>query len=474
MSETSSPHDSPKELRRTITTTLLFFYVLGDVLGSGVYVLIGAVAGEVGGAFWLSFALGVSVAAITGLAYAELATKYPQAAGAALYVQRAFGVKPLAFLVMVSFLAASFAAAGSLSVGFASYFGELWDAPPPLLVSLAFVLVLALVNYYGITESVVVTMVMTVVEVLGLAIVVAIGLWYVSDGGADWSSLVEFDTGAVNPVFALLAGVALAFFAMTGFENVVNVAEETITPQRAFPRALVGGMLAAGVIYVLVAIAAQLVVGADDLAASDVALLEVVRADVIPVPLTFLTVLFSVIACVAIANTTLVAVVTQPRVLYGMAKEDVVPRAFSRLHPTRRSPWVGLIFSFAVVASLLLIGSAVVASGGGIDLVERLAGVTVVFLLFIYVLVILAALRLGHRDETPETFRAPRWLLVPGLVANAGLLVYVVYDDWTALLWCGGLLAVGVVLLVVQTVFGNRMTPTSEEVAGTGRAQEDA
>lgn len=474
MSETSTPSRSPKELKRSITTTLLFFYVLGDVLGSGVYVLIGAVAGEVGGAFWLSFALGVSVAAITGLAYAELATKYPQAAGAALYVQRAFGVKPLAFLVMVSFLAASFAAAGSLSVGFASYFGELWDAPPPLLVSLAFLLCLALVNYFGITESVVVTMLMTVVEVLGLAIVVGIGLWYVSDGGADWGSLLEFDTGAANPVFALLAGVALAFFAMTGFENVVNVAEETIKPQRAFPRALVGGMLAAGVIYVLVAIAAQLVVGADDLASSDVALLEVVRADVIPIPLTFLTVLFSVIACVAIANTTLVAVVTQPRVLYGMAKEDVVPRAFSRLHPARRSPWVGLVFSFTVVATLLVVGSVVVASGGGINLVEQLANVTVVFLLFIYCLVILAALKLGQRDETPETFHAPRWLLVPGLVANAGLLVYVVADDWTALVWCGGLLLVGVLLLVVQTVFGNRMTPTSEEVTGAGRAQEDA
>lgn len=453
---TTTPTRSRRGLKRTITTTLLFFYVLGDVLGSGVYVLIGAVSGAVGGAFWIAFAVGVSVAAVTGLAYAELATKYPQAAGAALYVQRAFNNKPLAFLVMVSFLAASFAAAGSLSVGFASYFGELWAMPPALLVALLFLLCLSLVNYFGITESVVITMIMTIVEIAGLAIVVGIGIWFVLTQEPDFGHLVEFDTGAANPIFAVVAGVALAFFAMTGFENVVNVAEETIRPQKAFPRALVGGMLAAGVIYVLVAVSAALVVGADRLASSDVALLEVVKADVVPLPVTAMTLLFAAIACVAIANTTLVAVVTQPRVLYGMAREDVVPRPFARLHPDHRSPWVGLIFSFTIVAALLVIGTLVVASGGGIDLIERLATVTVVFLLFIYCLVILAALKLSGHDETDKTFRAPRWLLVPGLLANAVLLWYVIDDDPSSLLWCGGLVAVGVVLLLVQTLTSNR------------------
>ena len=118
----------------------LFFYTLGDVLGSGIYVLIGLVAAAVGGAFWIAFALGVTVAAITGAAYAELVTKYPQAAGASLYVNKAFGNRPLTFLVTVSFLAASMAASGSLAAGFASYFDDLVvGGPPALLVSLVFV-----------------------------------------------------------------------------------------------------------------------------------------------------------------------------------------------------------------------------------------------------------------------------------------------------------------------------------------------
>ena len=457
MSSTSSPATAESEsgsdvtLNRTITTKLLFFYVLGDVLGSGVYVLIGTVAGKVGGAFWVAFGVGVTVAAVTGLAYAELATKYPKAAGAALYVHRAFGNRPLAFLVTVSFLSASFAAAGSLCVGFASYFLQLWDVPPALLVSLLFLLVLAIVNFIGITESVVANLLMTLVEISGLVIIVAIGIWFIATSEPDYGRLVDFESTA-NPIFAIIAGVALAFFAMTGFENVVNVAEETINPQKSFPRALIGGMLAAGVIYVLVAAVASLVVGAADLGTSDVALLEVVKADVVPLPVTMMTTLFAVIACIAIANTTLVAVVTQPRVLYGMANEKVVPRIFARLHPTRRSPVVGLVFSFLVVATLLVIGTLVVSGSGGIDLISRLATVTVVLLLFIYCLVILAALKLGGQDETDKTFRAPRWLLVPGLVANIVLLGYVVIDDPASLLWCAGLIAVGGVLLVAQVV----------------------
>src|SRR5690606_37766617 len=145
----------------------------------GIYVLIGSVAGVVGGAFWIAFGAGVSIAALTGLAYAELATKYPRAAGAALYVNQAFGNRVLTFLVTVSFLAASFAAAGSLATGFAQYFGQLWELPPGLLVAVCFLVLLSVVNFLGITESVVANMVMTFVEVAGLVIIVGIGIWYV-------------------------------------------------------------------------------------------------------------------------------------------------------------------------------------------------------------------------------------------------------------------------------------------------------
>ena len=445
-------------LKRSITGRQLFFYTLGDVLGSGIYVLIGLVAAAVGGAFWIAFAVGITIAAITGTAYAELVTKYPKAAGAALYVNKAFGNRTLTFLVTVSFLSASFAAAGSLASGFAAYFAELWPGPPALLVTLVFVALLTVVNLVGITESVVLNMLMAFVEIAGLLIIMVIGIWYVAEGSAEFGTLVDVSADG-NLGLAVLAGVALSFFAMTGFENTANVAEETIDPHRSFPRSLVGGMVVAGLVYVLVSIAAALTVDTDTLAGSDAALLEVVEKGVLPVSTGVMSDLFAVIAMIAITNTTLVAIVTQPRILYGMANEDVVPGVFATISASRRSPWVGLLFSAAVVGSLLVAGTLVLESGSALNIVERLALVTVLFLLFIYMLVIVSALKLRGQDESEDTFRANTALLVVGLLGNAAILAWSVYDDPAALLWCAALIGVGVVLFVLEKVFGRSEEP---------------
>jgi amino acid transporter len=460
-------------LRRSITGGQLFFYTLGDVLGSGIYVLIGLVAAAVGGAFWIAFALGVTVAAITGSAYAELVTKYPQAAGASLYVKKAFGSTALTFLVTVSFLAASFAATGSLATGFASYFATLWDGPPALLVSLLFVLALVVVNFIGITESVVMNMLMTFVEVAGLLIVLVIGIWFIAQGDADFGVLADISVSG-NPALAVLAGIAFSFFAMTGFENTANVAEETIDPHRAFPRSLVGGMVVAGLVYILVSMAAALTVPTDVLANSDAALLEVVRQGILPFSTDFMTTLFSVIALVAITNTTLVTIVTQPRILYGMAKEDVVPGVFAKIHATRRSPWVGLLFSGAVVAALLVTGSILLEAGGNLDLVNRLALVTVVLLLAIYALVIVTCLKLRGRDEHERTFRANTPLLLVGLVGNLAILGFAIYDDPSSLIWCAALIGIGVVLFLVEYAVGSRRPPGARRGHPEAASRRDA
>ncbi|WP_139977710.1 APC family permease [Nocardioides litoris] len=464
--------DDEPGLKRTISGRLLFFYVLGDVLGSGIYVLIGAVAGEVGGAFWLAFAIGVSIAVVTGAAYAELVTKYPRAAGAALFVDRAFGNRVVTFVVTVSMLAASFAATGSLATGFAGYFAEVWALPPALLVSLALLAVLAVVHHLGITESVVANAVMTVVEVAGLLVITLVALALLASGDGSPGRLTDFSTSG-NEAFAVLAGVALAFFAMTGFENAANVAEETVDPQRCFPRALIGGMVVAGIIYVVVAAGTSMVVDTATLADSEVPLTEVVVAGsesgLLPLGVGVVTVVFALIAMTAITNTTLVTFVTQPRILYGMAREDVVPGAFARLHARRRTPWVGSLFSVAVVGALLLVGSAVSSSGSDLDLVTTLADVTVLLLLAVYSMVIAATFALRGRDEGPEVYHAPRPVLVLGLVGNLAVAVYMVVADWTSLLWVGGLLAVGFVLFAAEWFLGGRTRP-----AGAGRGDPSA
>jgi amino acid transporter len=303
--------------------------------------------------------------------------------------------------------------------------------------------VLSLVNYRGISETAKTNMVMTIIEVSGLLIVLAIGVAVVLNGDARYDQVMQFNPDT-NIALAILGGAALSFFAMTGFENAANVAEETHNPEKVFPRALLGGIATAGVLYVLVALATSLVASHDSVAGSEGALLEVVKQGPFGIPAW----LFAAIALVAVTNTCLVTMVTQSRILYGMANEDVVPRVFARVHPTRKTPWVGILFTFVMVVGLLLAAGAEV---------ETLASASVVFLLFIYGLVIVSALKLRREDDHPEaSFRAPTPLLYVGIAANAGLLFYTVQDDPSLLLYCGGLLAVGLVLYVVHRLAGDR------------------
>lgn len=459
------------ELKRSITTRQLYFYVVGDVLGSGIYVLIGLVAAAVGGAFWVAFLAGVAVATVTGLAYAELVTKYPRAAGASLYVNKAFRSPVLTFFITICMLSANMAAVGSLASGFVRYFGGVVGLPEDavvvtLLIALAFITVITVINLIGISESVVVNVIMTFIELSGLLLIMVIGLIALFTGIGDPAVLTRFSVEG-SPVIAVLAGVSLAFFAMTGFENAANVAEETIDPSRAFPRALIGGMLTAGVVYVLVSLAAALAVPLDTLAGNT--LLEVIRAGILPVPVGVMLVVFGLIAMIAISNTTLVTVVAQSRILYGMAREDVVPAVFSKVHPTRRSPYVALLFGAAIVGLLLVVGALIQLTGSDLDIVDRLATITVVFLLFIYALVIVACLRLRGRDETADTYRANTPLLILGIAGNLVVLVYTVVDDPGSLLWVAGLLAVGLVLFLVQRFTGARRTPPPVDAPTTDK-----
>ena len=280
MSETQavkvvSTAERSEDLARAITAPLLFFYVLGDVLGSGIYALVGVMAGQVGGAFWVSFAIGVGAAMLTGFAYAELITKYPQSAGAALYVSRAYQNRFFTFLVTFATVAASLAATGALALAFSGYVSELLRAVvsvPLLVAAFVFVVVLAWINFRGISESVKLNLAMSITELLGLALVLVVGVLVFAGGEADLSRPFQFREGG-NPALLALAGSVLAFFAMTGFENAANVAEEVQDPSRVYPVALLGGVATAGVIYLVIAFIASMVVPTERLAESEVALL---------------------------------------------------------------------------------------------------------------------------------------------------------------------------------------------------------
>lgn len=463
--------DQPEELARAISAPLLFFYVLGDVLGSGIYALVGVMAAQVGGAFWTSFVVGVSAAMLTGFAYSELITKYPHAAGAALYAGRAFNNRFFTFLVTFCTVAASLAATGALALAFSGYFLELLQpilGVPLLVAALVFVVLLALLNFRGISESVKANLAMSITELAGLALVLLIGVVVLFTGGADFGRPFQFNEGS-NPALLALTGAALAFFAMTGFENAANVAEEVQNPSRVYPRALLGGMASAGLIYLIIAFIASMVTPIGQLAGSEVALLEVVRTGLPAFP----GWLFAIIACVAITNTCLVALITNSRIMYGMAREGTVPRIFARTHRSRRTPWIAIVFT-TIIALILIVGV-------GAEGVNTLANATVAFLLAVFALVCVCALVLRRDRLSHEHYTAPTAILWLGVVVNVALLLYVLVTDLqsvaggetplrqSVVVVCLIMLLIGLVLYFVNNVAQRRLDPSRSTRGRRGR-----
>ncbi|MDT0309374.1 APC family permease [Streptomyces sp. DSM 44917] len=400
------------ELKRVIGPGLLLLFIVGDILGTGAYALTGRVAAEVGGAVWLPFLCAFAVALLTATSYLELVTKYPRAGGAAAYTNRAFGVHFLTFLVTFAVMCSGLTSASSASEAFAANLlsaleveGE--HARLTLVVGLAFMALISLVNLRGVGESVKANVALTLVELTGLLIVIAIGVWAVLDGKGDFSRVTEFDTSGGDSAFgAVTAATALAFFAMVGFEDSVNMAEETKDPVRIFPRMMLIGLCITGAIYVLVAIASITLVSPGDLGDGDTPLLRVVEAGAPGFPLD----LFAWITMFAVSNTALINMLMASRLLYGMSRDRVLPGPLSRLLPRRRTPWVAIVFT--TLLAFLLIGYADLAA---------LGGTTSLLLLCVFTVVNVAVLVLRRSPVEHAHFRAPTALPVLGAILCAYL-----------------------------------------------------
>ncbi len=399
-------------LKRVIGPGLLLLFVVGDILGTGVYALTGKVAAEVGGAVWLPFLVAFAVAMLTAFSYLELVTKYPRAAGAALYTHKAFGVHFLTFMVTFAVMCSGLTSASSASKAFAGNFAEAFDLSLGeglglTAVAIGFMTLIALVNYRGVGESVKANVVLTCVELSGLLIVIAIGAWALGGGNGDMSRLLEFDAPPGESAFlSVTAATALAFFAMVGFEDSVNMAEETKDPVRIFPKVMLTGLCVTGLIYVLVAISAVALVSPADLSEGDAPLLKVVAAGAPAFPLT----VFAFITMFAVANSALINMLMASRLLYGMANERVLPKVLGRVHRTRRTPWVGIIFTTLIAFGLIWFAD-----------LTALGGTTALLLLCVFTVVNVAVLVLRRDPAEHRHFKAPTVIPVIGAVACAYL-----------------------------------------------------
>lgn len=431
---TTAPSDAVREpeagLDRAISRNLLLVFVIGDVLGAGIYALVGEVGGRVGGAIWSAFAVALLLAVFTAFAYAELVTKYPQAAGAALYVNKAYRMPFFTFMVAFAVMASGITSAATLARAFGGDYLDAFVSLPTVLVGIGFLLVVALINARGIKESVRVNLVLTMIEIGGLLLVVTIAIAAIADGQGDAGRIFEFKEGE-SVVGAMLGGAALAFFALIGFEDSVNVAEETEDPRNAFPRALFGGLLIAGVIYLAVTILASIVVPTAELAESSGPLQTVASAG----PLGVDEKVFSAIALFALANGALINMVMASRLVYGMSNEGILPTALGGLG-SRRTPLMAIAFT-------TLMGIVLVVTG---DL-SSLADMTVTLLLLVFIVVNISVLVLRKDAVAHDHFRTPSWIPVVGVAVCILLLTY---RDGEVFLRSAILLGAGALLYVLN------------------------
>ena len=240
-SDTAVTDGKETELHRVIGPKLLLFLIMGDIIGAGIFAITGKVAGQVGGAAWLPFLIAFAIATLTAFSYLELVTKYPHAAGAALYIHKAFGIHFVTFLVAFTVACSGITSAATsatlvgrnLLIGIGQFIEGVPNTPEAgMWAAIAVIVILAIINFRGVGESVKFNLFLTVVSLAIMAAIVGIGFAVIASGHGDISRLVVFETPTDRSVFAAVTmGTAIAFFAMVGFEDSVNLVEETKNPK---------------------------------------------------------------------------------------------------------------------------------------------------------------------------------------------------------------------------------------------------
>ena len=400
----TTPAEAPA-LRRTLSLSLLTFYGLGTIIGAGIYVLIGKIAGVAGLYTPVAFLIAAAAAFLTAFTYAELSARFPKSAGEALYVARGFDKRQLSIAVGLMVVASGLISAATIANGFVGYLNVFADVPRPVAIA-ALVVALGALAVWGIAESVMVATASTIIEVAGLLVIIVVC-------GDSLAELPHRAPALVPPAqaetwHAILLGAFLAFYAFIGFEDMVNVAEEARNPVRDMPRAILIATAVATGLYILLALIAVLAIAPAELAASDAPLaLLYERATGKP------AVFISLIGVFAVVNGALIQIIMAARVLYGMSREGWIPAPFGVVHRRTRTP---LLATGVVAGTVLVLALA-------LPLIE-LARATSFVILLVFVLVNLALLRLKLRGVAPPAgaWRCPAWVPAAGAAVSLGLL----------------------------------------------------
>lgn len=405
----------PQKLVQYLGLPSLVLFGLGDILGAGIYGLMGEAAGHMGYGVWAGFLVSAFAAGLTAMTYASLGSRYPKAAGTPYILGRAFKSPQISYIIGFAIWASAITSLATAAQIFSGYATEAVPWLPRPLLSVVLVLSITLVVFWGIKESIILNNICSIIEIVGLLLIIVAGI----------SAIAHVDflqvTSPTNPsgewsLNLLFSGALLTFYSFVGFEDMLNVAEEVKHPRKNIPRGLLMALGAATLIYLLISLIAVALVPPHQLAKSSQPLVDVITTAWPWFP----PGIFRLIALFAVLNTMLLNTIMASRLSYGMANQGLLPLYLGRVHPSRRTPHVAIGVVFLFWIALTLLGD-----------LGQLARATSVLLLISYTLMNMALIKVQRMPLEPQgEFDAPAWSPYLGAGVCLTLLAFTQVEEW--------------------------------------------
>ncbi|MBT8344109.1 MAG: amino acid permease [Sulfurovum sp.] len=399
-------------LKRSVTLPMLVFYGLGNIFGAGIYVLIGEMAGIAGVYVPLSFFLACIVVSFTALTYAELSARYPMSAGEAIYINAGFNSPFLSTLVGLGIALTGLLSSATILDGFHGYLSTFIEAPE-IITTLIVVILISSIAIWGISQSIMITAILTLTETLGLSMVIYVGFDHISwDTQTLRSFIPPMDFTMLN---AIILGAFLAFYAFIGFEDMVNIAEEVKDPSNTMPKAIIITLIIATLFYITIAVVSISVVHVEELAGSNAPLAKVYET----ATQSKATILSS-IALFAVINGALIQIIMASRIFYGMSRQGWLPNFLGIVHAKTSTP-----INATILAGLLVFLLATLFP------ILILAQSTSFMIFIIFTLVNVSLIRIKIKEPHPQGIKTyPMAIPTIAIILNITLLGFQIYSGF--------------------------------------------
>lgn len=402
------------QLKRSIGLIALILYGTGNILGAGIYGLIGKVTETMGNGAWLAFLVSMIAAGFTGLSYASVGSRYPKAGGAVYTSARAFRSSLLSYAVGVMILMSGMLSMATATRIFSGYLSELFPAIPFTAIICGFIAFMTMLVLRGIKESLWFNALCTSIELGGLLFIIIVGAPYIGDVSfLDFSS-PKNPTGQFSIGLAF-SGAMLTFYSFIGFEDILNVSEEVKDPNKTVPRGLIVALLCSSAVYVTISFVVVSVVAVHDLSSSNQPMVDVVaRAAPWVSPQ-----IFSYIALFAVSNTVLLNFITGSRLMLGMSRQGLLPKFLRVISPKQKSPQNAIIFIGGILLILAIMGD-----------LNTLAKATSIMLLMSFMIVNISLVILQRKEKIEGAFEVHSIVPLAGTLLCGLLLIQAEKSAW--------------------------------------------